>query len=101
VSAGWDAATYERVADPQEAWAREVLDRSAVTRADTVLDAGCGGGRITRAHRRRAGGHRVLHGQHVRDRRPAGAPDARAGAERAAAQLDELDDVRLNITATA
>jgi trans-aconitate 2-methyltransferase len=34
----WDAATYERVADPQEAWAREVLDRSRFTRDDTVLD---------------------------------------------------------------
>jgi trans-aconitate 2-methyltransferase len=57
-AASWDAATYERVADPQEAWAREVLDRSGITAADTVLDAGCGGGRITRLLLERAG--RVL-----------------------------------------
>jgi trans-aconitate 2-methyltransferase len=51
----WDAATYERVADPQEAWAREVLDRSGISGADTVLDAGCGGGRITALLLERAG----------------------------------------------
>jgi len=51
----WDAATYDRVADPQEAWAREVLDRSQITREDTVLDAGCGSGRVTRLVLERAG----------------------------------------------
>lgn len=44
----WDAATYDRVADPQEAWAREVLERSGIGAGDVVLDAGCGSGRITR-----------------------------------------------------
>ncbi len=44
----WDAATYDRVADPQEAWAREVLERSGIGPGDVVLDAGCGSGRITR-----------------------------------------------------
>ena len=44
----WDAATYERVADPQEAWAREIIARSGIERGDRVLDAGCGGGRVTR-----------------------------------------------------
>ena len=44
----WDAATYDRVADPQEAWAREILDRAGFTRDDVVLDAGCGSGRVTK-----------------------------------------------------
>ena len=54
----WDAQVYERVADPQEAWAREVLERSGIGPGDVVLDAGCGGGRITRLLLERAG--RVL-----------------------------------------
>ena len=44
----WDAATYERVADPQESWAREIIARSGIQPGDRVLDAGCGGGRVTR-----------------------------------------------------
>jgi trans-aconitate 2-methyltransferase len=48
VSGSWDAATYDRVADPQEAWAREVVARSAITAGERVLDAGCGTGRTTK-----------------------------------------------------
>ena len=44
----WDAQVYEQVADPQEAWAREVLERSGIGTGAVVLDAGCGSGRITR-----------------------------------------------------
>jgi trans-aconitate 2-methyltransferase len=44
----WDAATYDRVADPQEAWAREILARAGFPPGGTVLDAGCGSGRVTR-----------------------------------------------------
>ena len=43
----WDAGTYERVADPQAAWAREIIARSGISDGDVVLDAGCGGGRVT------------------------------------------------------
>jgi trans-aconitate 2-methyltransferase len=43
----WDAAVYDRVADPQEAWGREVLDRLPLDGGETVLDAGCGSGRVT------------------------------------------------------
>jgi len=43
----WDAATYERVAGPQRAWAGEVLDRLELRGDETVLDAGCGGGGVT------------------------------------------------------
>ena len=43
----WDARTYDRVADPQTAWGRVVLDRLALTGDERVLDAGCGSGRVT------------------------------------------------------
>ena len=44
----WDAATYDRVSGPQVVWARGVLDRLALNGDETVLDAGCGSGRVTR-----------------------------------------------------
>jgi trans-aconitate 2-methyltransferase len=44
----WDAATYHRVAAPQEAWAREILARLPLAGDEVVLDAGCGSGRVTR-----------------------------------------------------
>lgn len=43
----WDAATYDRVADPQTRWGAEVLQRVALDGDETVLDAGCGSGRVT------------------------------------------------------
>ena len=44
----WDAATYDRVAEPQEEWGTAVLDRLELSGDETVLDAGCGSGRMTR-----------------------------------------------------
>jgi trans-aconitate 2-methyltransferase len=44
----WDAATYDRVAEPQEEWGLEVLERLELSGDETVLDAGCGSGRMTR-----------------------------------------------------
>jgi trans-aconitate 2-methyltransferase len=44
----WDAATYDRVADPQEEWGLGVLERLKLEGEETVLDAGCGSGRLTR-----------------------------------------------------
>jgi trans-aconitate 2-methyltransferase len=43
----WDAATYDRVSDVQQKWALEVLDRLPLRGDETVLDAGCGSGRVT------------------------------------------------------
>ena len=43
----WDAETYDRVSGPQVAWAGPVLDRLALEGGETVLDAGCGSGRVT------------------------------------------------------
>jgi trans-aconitate 2-methyltransferase len=43
----WDAATYDRVSTPQVEWARRVLERLDLRGDETVLDAGCGSGRVT------------------------------------------------------
>jgi trans-aconitate 2-methyltransferase len=43
----WDAATYDRVADPMTRWGATVLDRLPLAGDETVLDAGCGTGRVT------------------------------------------------------
>jgi trans-aconitate 2-methyltransferase len=44
----WAAQDYDRLADPQEEWGREVLARLTLAGSETVLDAGCGSGRVTR-----------------------------------------------------
>jgi trans-aconitate 2-methyltransferase len=44
----WDAETYHRVSDPQQEWGAEVLARLELSGEETVLDAGCGSGRVTR-----------------------------------------------------
>lgn len=46
-SRGWDARTYDRVAEPQTRWGRAVLDRLPLVGDERVLDAGCGSGRVT------------------------------------------------------
>lgn len=43
----WDAATYDRVSAPQVEWALKVLERLPLNGDETVLDAGCGSGRVT------------------------------------------------------
>lgn len=43
----WDAATYDRVADPMTRWGANVLDRLPLRGDERVLDAGCGSGRVT------------------------------------------------------
>jgi trans-aconitate 2-methyltransferase len=44
---GWDAAAYHRVSAPQLEWAERVLERLPLAGDETVLDAGCGSGRVT------------------------------------------------------
>lgn len=43
----WDADVYERISSPQEEMGRAVLDRLQLGGDETVLDAGCGTGRVT------------------------------------------------------
>jgi trans-aconitate 2-methyltransferase len=46
-AADWDAARYHRVAQPHATWGANVLDRLNLSGDETVLDAGCGSGRVT------------------------------------------------------
>ena len=43
----WDGATYDRIADPMTRWGSSVLERLTLEGDETVLDAGCGSGRVT------------------------------------------------------
>jgi trans-aconitate 2-methyltransferase len=43
----WDAATYDRIADPMTRWGATVVDRLTLAGSERVLDAGCGSGRVT------------------------------------------------------
>jgi trans-aconitate 2-methyltransferase len=47
VNVDWEASTYDRVSHIQAEWARAVLDRLPLNGDETVLDAGCGSGRVT------------------------------------------------------
>jgi trans-aconitate 2-methyltransferase len=47
MSRDWDAATYDRVSTPQVEWASGLLDRLDLNGHETVLDAGCGSGKVT------------------------------------------------------
>jgi trans-aconitate 2-methyltransferase len=43
----WDAPSYDRVSNPQAEMAAAVLERLPLRGDETVLDAGCGSGRVT------------------------------------------------------
>jgi trans-aconitate 2-methyltransferase len=45
----WSGAEYDRLSTPMEAMGREVLDRLPLEGSETVIDAGCGSGRVTEA----------------------------------------------------
>jgi trans-aconitate 2-methyltransferase len=56
----WDGASYDRISGIQQGWGAEVLARLELTGEETVLDAGCGSGRITEMIAARVPRGRVL-----------------------------------------
>ncbi len=45
--AEWDAASYHRLSAPQFSWGVQVIERLQLEGGETVMDAGCGTGRLT------------------------------------------------------
>ena len=43
----WNSAVYHRLSGPQVSWGKKVLSRLKLRGDETVLDAGCGAGRLT------------------------------------------------------
>jgi trans-aconitate 2-methyltransferase len=43
----WDAQTYDQISEPQYQWGLEVLDRLNPQPSESIVDAGCGSGRVT------------------------------------------------------
>ena len=56
----WDAKTYHRISAPHQDWAEALFDRLALRGDETVLDAGCGSGRVTLKLADRVPGGRVI-----------------------------------------
>jgi trans-aconitate 2-methyltransferase len=56
----WDGATYDRIAAPMTRWGAGVLERLELAGDETVLDAGCGSGRVTEMLLDRLGAGRVI-----------------------------------------
>ncbi|HEX6391043.1 MAG TPA: class I SAM-dependent methyltransferase [Solirubrobacteraceae bacterium] len=56
----WDGKTYDRISAPMEQMGLAVLDRLPLTGDETVLDAGCGSGRVTEALIERLPNGRVI-----------------------------------------
>ena len=93
MSRDWDAATYDRVSAPQLEWAKPVLERLALNGDETVLDAGCGTGRVTELLVERLPGGKVI----AVDSAPAMVAKAReALGGRAEVLLQDLAELRLH-----
>ncbi len=82
----WDAATYDRVAAPQTRWGGAVLERLPLHGDETVLDAGCGSGRVTEQLVERLPDGRVI----ALDASPSMIGEARRRLERFGERIDYL-----------
>jgi len=92
LSRDWDAATYDRVSSPQVEWAGPVIDRLELRGDETVLDAGCGSGRVTELLLDRLPNGRVI----AVDSAPAMVAKAREKiGDRAEVLLQDLAELRL------
>jgi trans-aconitate 2-methyltransferase len=60
IARDWDGRSYDRISAPMEQLGRETLDRLTLRGDETVLDAGCGTGRVTRALAERLPRGRVI-----------------------------------------
>jgi trans-aconitate 2-methyltransferase len=89
----WDATAYERMSTPLEAMGRAVLDRLELTGHETVLDVGCGTGRVTALLHERLPEGRVI----AVDASPAMVEAARArlDPERSDAFVADLTELEL------
>lgn len=56
----WDAKTYDAISDPQFSWGTEVLGRLELGGEESVIDAGCGSGRVTEELLKRLPGGALL-----------------------------------------
>ena len=94
MSRDWDAATYHRVSGPQVEMAGALVDRLDLRGDETVLDAGCGSGRVTAMLLERLPRGRVV----AVDQAPSMVEHAREAlpAERATVLRDELTELVLD-----
>jgi trans-aconitate 2-methyltransferase len=89
----WEATTYDRVSDVQAEWARAVLDRLPLNGDETVLDAGCGSGRVTAMLLERLPRGHVV----AADASPSMVEHARAAlGDRATVVLSDLTELELD-----
>ncbi len=58
--AGWDARAYTRLGEPQLRWASALIGQLELRGDETILDAGCGSGRVTSLLRERVPRGRVI-----------------------------------------
>lgn len=60
VPGDWHGARYDRLSHPQARWGLQVLERLELRGDETVLDAGCGSGRVTQELVKRLPGGQVI-----------------------------------------
>jgi trans-aconitate 2-methyltransferase len=89
----WNADAYHRVSGPQVAMSEAVMDRLELTGDETVLDAGCGSGRVTRLLLERLPRGRVI----AVDASPDMVARARVELADSAADVRQADLARLRL----